>query len=113
MRAAPNHCGSLFLGLFLSTLDTSIIATALVTIVTELDDFQRSPWVVVSYLLLYMSRFGSHYCIQFNINSKIGLAVAFARLSDVYGRKTMVLIAWIIFTAFSIGCGASQTMVEL
>jgi MFS family permease len=39
--------------------------------------------------------------------------VAFARLSDVYGRKTMVLIAWIIFTAFSIGCGAAQTMTEL
>lgn len=43
----------------------------------------------------------------------LGLAVAFARLSDVYGRKTMVLIAWIIFTAFSIGCGVSQSIVQL
>lgn len=56
MAPKPNCFDSLFLGLFLSTLDTSIIATALVTIVTELNDFQRSPWVVVAYLLLYMSR---------------------------------------------------------
>jgi MFS family permease len=42
-----------------------------------------------------------------------GLAVAFARLSDVYGRKTMVMTAWILFTAFSIGCGVSQSMVQL
>lgn len=108
-----NSLFSLFLGLFLSTLDTSIIATALVTIVTELDDFQRSPWVVVAYLLLYMSRSALFFWRQPIPNSNLGLAVAFARLSDVYGRKTMVLIAWIIFTAFSIGCGAAQTMTQL
>jgi len=52
-----NCLSSLFLGLFLATLDTSIIATALVTIVTELDDFQQSPWIILAYLLLYMSTY--------------------------------------------------------
>ena len=113
MIPVPNCFDSLFLGLFLSTLDTSIIATALVTIVIELDDFQRSPWVVVAYLLLYMSMSAFFLLRQHTTNSNLGLAVAFARLSDVYGRKTMVLIAWIIFTAFSIGCGAAQTMTQL
>jgi MFS family permease len=56
MTPIPNCFDSLFLGLFLSTLDTSIVATALVTIVIELNGFQQSPWVVVIYLLLYMSR---------------------------------------------------------
>jgi hypothetical protein len=44
----------LFLGLFLSTLDTSIVATALVTILTDFNDFALSPWVVLAYLLTYM-----------------------------------------------------------
>jgi MFS family permease len=39
--------------------------------------------------------------------------MAFARLSDIYGRKTMVLIAWIIFTGFSLGCALAKTMEQL
>jgi MFS family permease len=42
-----------------------------------------------------------------------GFAMAFARFSDIYGRKTMVIVAWTIFTAFSLGCGLAQTMVQL
>src|SRR5205085_2233386 len=47
---------SLFLGLFLATLDTSIVATALVTILDEYRDFTRAEWIVLAYLLTYMSR---------------------------------------------------------
>ncbi len=60
----PDYFKSLFLGLFLSTLDTSIVATALVTIVTELDDFPRSPWVVLAYLLLYMSKLANYFTLN-------------------------------------------------
>jgi MFS family permease len=42
-----------------------------------------------------------------------GLAVPFARLSDVYGRKALLLTAWVLFTAFSIGCAVSRSMLQL
>nr|POE88313.1 efflux pump fus6 [Quercus suber] len=54
----------LCLGLLLSVMESSIVATALVT---------------------------------------IGLAIVFARLSDVIGRKWAVLMAWLLFTIFSLG----------
>jgi MFS family permease len=101
----------LFLGLFLSTLDTSIVATSLVTILTDFNDFAKSPWIVLAYLVTYMS--ASTLPDQAPPNEFAGFAVAFARLSDVYGRKTMVMTAWVIFTAFSVGCGFAQSMVQL
>lgn len=44
---------SLFLGLLLSTLETTIISTALVTIASDLGNFSLSNWIVVSYLVTY------------------------------------------------------------
>lgn len=51
---------SIFSGVFFSTLDTTIIATALVSIVEELGSFWLSPWIVLAYLLTYMSKSPSH-----------------------------------------------------
>ena len=59
-HVVSNLLPSLFLGLFLATLDTSIVATALVTILTEFDDFARSEWIVLAYLLTYMSTSSSN-----------------------------------------------------
>ncbi len=39
--------------------------------------------------------------------------MVFARLSDTFGRKPIVLAAWVLFTAFSLGCGLSQSIVQL
>jgi MFS family permease len=43
----------LCLGVFLSSLETTIIATALVTISSDLGHFDKSSWIVVAYLLTY------------------------------------------------------------
>ncbi|KAG5927026.1 hypothetical protein E4U42_002675 [Claviceps africana] len=45
---------SLLVGLLFSSLDTSIVATSLVTISREMDDFVNAPWIVLAYLLTYM-----------------------------------------------------------
>jgi hypothetical protein len=45
---------SLLLGLLLSVMESSIVATALVTIGDEFQDFSRIIWTVLSYLLSYM-----------------------------------------------------------
>jgi hypothetical protein len=45
---------SLLVGMLFSTIDTSIVSTSLITISHQLDDFSKSSWVVLSYLLTYM-----------------------------------------------------------
>ena len=44
---------SLCLSLFLSTIETTIVSTSLVAITNVLDGFQKSSWIVTSYLLTY------------------------------------------------------------
>ncbi|KAI1122837.1 putative MFS multidrug transporter [Nemania abortiva] len=86
----------LLLGLLFSSLDASIVSTSLVTISIELHDFLNAPWVVLAYLLAYL-----------------GLAVGFAKLSDLYGRRDSVCVAWLLFAGFSVGCAVARTMPQL
>lgn len=44
------------LGLFFSTLDTSIVSISLVTISHDLDDFLNAQWVMLAYMLTYMGK---------------------------------------------------------
>jgi MFS family permease len=87
---------SLCLGLFLSFLDTSIVATSLYSIGTEFSDSETVNWVALAYTLCYL-----------------GFAVFFARISDVTGRRNAFIAAYVIFFGFSIGCGFAQTMNQL
>jgi MFS family permease len=41
------------MSLLLSTLETTIVSTSLVSIVDDLHGFDRSGWLVTSYLLTY------------------------------------------------------------
>ncbi len=41
------------MGLLLSALETTIIATALVSIASSLGGFDKSNWVVTAYLITY------------------------------------------------------------
>lgn len=62
MHFLSNISHSLLVGLLFSTLDTSIVATSLVTISHDLNDFINAPWIVLAYLLTYMSKFLEHHC---------------------------------------------------
>ncbi|KAI0419520.1 hypothetical protein F5X98DRAFT_65485 [Xylaria grammica] len=86
----------LLLGLLFSSLDASIVSTSLVTISIDLQDFLNAPWVVLAYLLAYL-----------------GLAIGFAKLSDIYGRRDIICAAWVLFAGFSIGCASARTMQQL
>ncbi|KAI1110903.1 major facilitator superfamily domain-containing protein [Nemania sp. NC0429] len=79
--------------LFLVLLEIPIVITALVAIANELGDFGNVSWVLASYLLGY-----------------IAVIVIFAKLSDLVGRKTMLLVSASFFIVFSAACGASQTL---
>ncbi|KAI2632755.1 major facilitator superfamily domain-containing protein [Xylaria nigripes] len=86
----------LLLGLLFSSLDASIVTTSLVTISIDFQDFLHAPWVVLAYLLAYL-----------------GLAIAFAKFSDIYGRRDTICAAWVLFGGFSIGCALAKTMSQL
>ncbi|KAK9426073.1 putative Major facilitator superfamily transporter [Seiridium unicorne] len=87
---------SLCLGLLLSFMDSSIVATSLFAIGTEFEDMSTVNWVALSYTLCYLS-----------------FAVFYSRLSDVIGRRDAFATAYLIFFAFSIGCGFAQNMGQL
>lgn len=86
----------LCLALLLSTLESSIVATALVSIAASFGDYAKSSWVVETYLLTYTS-----------------FLAIFARLSDVYGRKRVLLTGIGFFVLFSLACGVSRNLTEL
>ncbi|KAI3394960.1 hypothetical protein diail_2018 [Diaporthe ilicicola] len=82
--------------LFLSNLEIPVVTTALVGIGDDLGEFRKASWVTTSYLIGYA-----------------GFIIIFAKISDVYGRKSMLLMTTVAFCIFSGACGAAQSMDEL
>jgi EmrB/QacA subfamily drug resistance transporter len=88
--------GALMLVLLLAALDQTIVATALPTIVGDLGNVSRLSWVVTAYLL-----------------ASTVVGPLYGKLGDLYGRKTLLQSAIVIFLAGSALCGLSRTMNEL
>ncbi|KAM5354341.1 hypothetical protein ACJ41O_000990 [Fusarium nematophilum] len=84
------------LGLFLSMVDTSIVATSLYTIGVEFESLDNVNWVALAYTLAYL-----------------GCAIVFARISDIVGRRNAFIAAYIIFFAFSLCCGFARNLRQL
>jgi EmrB/QacA subfamily drug resistance transporter len=83
-------------GMLLAALDQTIVSTALPRIVSELHGLKELSWVVTAYLL----------------TSTITVPIS-GKLSDIYGRKKLFLIAILVFVAGSALSGLSQNMAEL
>ncbi len=85
------------MGVFLSTIDGSIVNIALPTLVREFGtDFATVQWVVLSYLLALTT-----------------LLLSVGRLGDMVGKKSIYLAGFIIFTVGSVLCGLSPTVIWL
>lgn len=80
----------------LSALDTTIIGTAMPTVVAALGGLNMYSWVFASYMLATM------------VTTPIA-----GKLSDAFGRRRLFLIGITIFLAASWLCGLSQSMVQL
>ena len=81
-------------GVFLATLDTSIINVSLPTLVRALHtEFANVQWVVLAYLLTIT-------CTMAGIG----------RLADMVGKKTIYMLGFAIFTLGSVLCGLSMTV---
>lgn len=117
MSGGANYVNSLLLGLLFSSLDASIVSTSLVSISIDLEDFVTVPWVALSYMLAYLGKPLADTTQQRRrtLTSGVmkGFAVAFSKLSDIYGRRALVELSWLLFGGFSLGCGLAQNMTQL
>jgi EmrB/QacA subfamily drug resistance transporter len=86
----------LMLVLFISSLDQTIVATALPTIGRDLHDLTGAPWVATGYLL----------------TSAI-TTLLFGKLGDMYGRKMIFQISIVVFLVGSALCGTAHSMLAL
>src|SRR5436190_1183269 len=87
---------SLMLGVALTALDTTIVGTAMPTIVGQLGGVQLYSWVVASYLL-----------------TSTTTVPLYGRLADLYGRKPIFLFGIALFLIGSALCGLSGSIEQL
>jgi len=88
--------GALMASMFLSSLDQSIVGTAMPTIVGELNGVAHQGWVVTAYILAI--------AIVMPLYGKFG---------DLWGRRYPFLVAIGLFTIASAGAGFAQSFGEL
>ncbi|MCX5991843.1 MAG: MDR family MFS transporter [Chloroflexi bacterium] len=88
--------GGVMLAMFLSSLDSTIVSTAMPRIIADLKGFEHYTWVSTAYLLTYTA-----------VMPIVG------RLTDMYGRKWFYIIGIIIFLLGSALCGLSHSMTHL
>ncbi|CAM3409698.1 MFS transporter [Rouxiella silvae] len=86
----------LLLVLFISTLDQTIVATALGPISLVLGNQSLAPWVATAYLL-----------------TSAVTTLLFGKLSDITGRKLMLQVSIVIFVVGSLLCAFAPTMLWL
>ena len=87
---------SLAMCMFLSSLDGSIVSTALPTMLSDLGGFKLLSWVFTLYML----------------TSTVVVPIV-GKLSDMFGRRPFVISGVVIFLVGSLGAGLAQTMLTL
>ncbi len=82
--------------MFLAALDQTIVAPALPTIGRELSHLDQLSWVVTAYLL-----------------TSTAVTPLYGKLSDVFGRRAMLLLAISVFLIGSVLCALAPTLLVL
>ena len=95
-RAKLEILGAILLALFLFALDQTVVGTALPVIVTDLRGNDLYTWVVTVYLL----------------TSTISGPI-YGKLSDLFGRRPIIIFAVVLFLVSSVLAGLSQEMWQL
>ena len=83
-------------GTFLAALDSTVVGTAMPTVIGELGGLELYPWAFAAYLL-----------------AATVTGPVFGKLSDTYGRKPVYLAGIFLFLLGSVLAGTSQSMAAL
>lgn len=81
---------------FLGALDTTIVATLVGPISSSFSAANQASWLGTSFLA-----------------TLAGCTPAYGRISDIYGRRPVILFAITLFTIGTLGCGLSRTFLQL
>src|SRR3954463_12988461 len=84
------------LPVFMGSLDNTILASALPTIGREFGEVHNLPWLVTAYLI-----------------ANTAITSLYGKISDIYGRRTSLLIAVSLYMAGSIVCALAPNMFVL
>lgn len=88
--------GAAILAIMMASVEGTIVATAMPTIVGDLGGLKLFAWV-----------FGIYFLAQ-----AVTIPI-YGRFADIYGRRRMIFIAIALFLASSIACGFSRSMTAL
>jgi EmrB/QacA subfamily drug resistance transporter len=88
--------GGVLLAMFLSSLDQTIVSTAMPRIIGDLGGFSHYTWLTTSYMVM----------------STVVLPIV-GKLTDMYGRKYFYIAGISIFILGSLLSGLSQTMLQI
>ena len=86
----------LMLSLFMASLESTVVATAMPTIVSQLGGISSYSWVFAVYML-----------------TSTTTVPLYGKLSDLYGRRPIYAIAMGLFLVGSLLCGLAQSMNQL
>jgi EmrB/QacA subfamily drug resistance transporter len=84
------------MSLFMASMESTVIATAMPTIVSQLGGLESYSWVFAIYML-----------------TSTTVGPIFGKLSDIYGRRPVYMVAISIFAVGSLLCGLATTMPQL
>jgi len=87
---------AMMLSLFLASMEVTVVATAMPTIVAQLGGLEIYAWVFSAYMLAATT-----------------MVPIFGKLSDIYGRRRIYLMAVTFFLLGSLLCAQAQTMPQL
>ncbi|WP_437308944.1 MDR family MFS transporter [Sorangium sp. So ce388] len=86
----------LILSLAMAALESTVVATAMPTVIADLGGIHQYAWVTTAYLL----------------TSSVLVPIC-GKLSDIYGRKPVMLFGIAVFLIGSIASGAARSMPQL
>src|SRR4051812_9245254 len=87
---------SIMLAIFMVAIEATIVATAMPKIVGDLGGFERYSWVFAAFLL-----------------AQTTTTVIYGKLTDLFGRRPVIIVGIIIFLLGSLLCGLATSMTSL